>query len=114
MIVEMRVYRTMPGKMPALLERFERSALPLFDRHAIRPLGFWTVLIGQSNLDLVYLLEWESMADREMRWTAFFTDPDWVKIRTESERDGALVESVSNSFLAPTRFSYRSAAKVPN
>lgn len=105
MIYEMRVYRVLPGRMPAMLARFEKVTLALFERHGIRQAGFWTTLVGESNHDLTYMLAWESMAEREQRWNAFASDPEWIAKRTESERDGQIVESVRNSFLAPTAFS---------
>ena len=105
MIHELRVYRVLPGRMPAMLARFEHTTLALFAKHGIRQVGFWTTLVGPSNMDLTYLLAWESMGEREQKWTAFSTDPDWVAKRTESEKDGAIVEHFSNSFLAPTSFS---------
>lgn len=45
------------------------------------------------------------MAEREEKWTAFATDPEWVSKRIESEKDGAITMSISNSFLQPTAFS---------
>lgn len=105
MIYEMRVYRVLPGRMPAMLARFEKTTLALFDRHGIRQAGFFTTLVGESNHDLTYLLAWESLAERERKWNAFATDPEWIAKRTESERDGQIVESVRNSFLTPAAFS---------
>ena len=105
MIYEMRVYRVLPGRMPALLARFEKTTLGLFEKHGIRQAGFWTTLVGESNQDLTYLLAWDSLADRERKWTAFATDPDWIAARNESERDGQIVETIRNSLLAPTAFS---------
>jgi hypothetical protein len=105
MIYELRVYHCVPGRLPALLKRFETITLGLWEKHGIRQAGFWTVLVGESSQDLVYLVQWESMADREKKWTAFQNDPEWIAKRNETERDGAIVASVSNSFLAPTGFS---------
>lgn len=105
MIYELRVYRTNPGRMPALLARFQDHTLRLFARHGIRQAGFWTTVVGPSSNDLTYMLAWESMAERETRWGAFQRDPEWIAARAESEKDGAINANVSNSFLAPTAFS---------
>ena len=105
MIHELRVYHCVPGRLPDLLRRFETVTLELWERHGIRQAGFWTVLIGDSNQDLYYLLEWESLAEREQRWTAFATDPEWVARRAETERDGPIVASIENKILQPTAFS---------
>ena len=61
MIYEMRIYRCVPGRLPALLQRFEKVTLNLWKKHGIRQAGFWTTLIGDSNHELTYLLAWESL-----------------------------------------------------
>ena len=105
MIHELRVYRTLPGRMPALLKRFENVTLPLWEKHGIRQAGFWTTVIGDSNNELTYLLAWDSLAEREKRWTAFSTDPEWIAARAASEADGPIVANFSNQILQPTSFS---------
>src|SRR5713226_1629002 len=79
MIHELRVFHCVPGRMPALLERFENDTLPLFEKHGIKQLGFWTVAIGESNNDLFLILQWESLAERELKFGAFLRDPKWLQ-----------------------------------
>jgi NIPSNAP len=105
MIYELRIYRCIPGRLPALLKRFETITLDIWKRHGIRPAGFWTVLVGESNQDLYYLLAWDSLAERERVWTGFMSDPEWIAKRAETERDGQIVSSITNMFLQPTVFS---------
>jgi hypothetical protein len=105
MIYEMRVYRVVPNRMPALLKRFEGTTLALWQRHSIRQAGFWTTAVGESNQELTYMLAWDSMAEREQKWNAFQSDPEWIAKRAESEKDGAIVANIANSFLLPTSFS---------
>jgi NIPSNAP len=105
MIYELRIYHCCPGRLPALLKRFETNTLKLWERHGIRQAGFWTTVIGESNQDLYYLLQWESLAEREKKWTAFISDPEWQKERAETERDGPIVASLSSQILQPTAFS---------
>ena len=105
MIYELRVYRCVPGRLPALLKRFENVTLGIWERLGIRQAGFWTVLVGDGNHDLHYMLAWESLADREQRWGKFMADPEWNEKRAASEQDGAIVANITSAFLAPTRFS---------
>ena len=105
MIHELRIYHCVPGRLPALLKRFETITLKLWEKHGIRQAGFWTVAIGESNQDLYYLLEWESLAERERKWNAFAADPEWLEKRAETEKDGQIVANVSNQMLLPTAFS---------
>lgn len=105
MIYELRIYRTLPGRLPNLLARFQDHTLRIWARHGIRQAGFWTTLAGESANDLTYLLAWESLAEREEKWPKFATDPEWLKVRGESEADGPINANVANSFLMPTAFS---------
>lgn len=105
MIYESRVYTALPGRMPALLNRFEKVTLGFWDKHGIRQVGFFTTVVGPNSLDLTYLLVWESLAEREQRWNAFQADPDWIAARTASEADGQIVANIANAILTPTKFS---------
>ena len=105
MIYEMRVYRCLPGRLPVLLKRFENTTLKLWDKHGIRPAGFFTTLIGESNQELTYYLAWESLADRDKKWAAFQADPAWISARAETEKDGPIVANVAVQLLTPTAFS---------
>ena len=51
------------------------------------------------------MLVWDSMAERQERWNAFLADPEWIAISIETEKDGSLVQNISNELLAPTTFS---------
>src|SRR5271163_4128851 len=101
MIYELRIYRTLPGRLPNLLARFRDHTLRIWERHGIRQAGFWTTLVGESQSDLTYMLAWESLAEREQKWPAFQNDPEWHKARNESEKDGPINANVSNCLLTP-------------
>ena len=105
MIYELRIYRAVPGRLPALASRFQNRTLRIWEKHGIRQAGFWTTLVGESNQQLTYMLAWESLAEREKRWAAFLADPEWLATVTETEKEGQLVENISNQLLAPTAFS---------
>ena len=105
MIYELRVYRTLPGRLPALLDRFDKITLKLWEKHGIRQAGFFTTLIGASNNELTYMLAWESLAEREKKWNAFQSDPDWISARASSEADGQIIGNIVSQLLVPTAFS---------
>jgi hypothetical protein len=104
-IHELRIYRCAPGRLPALNKRFETKTLKMWEKHGIRPVGFWTVAIGATNHDLYYLLEWASLAEREQKWNAFMADPEWIAARAESEKDGPILAHTTNYILQPTSYS---------
>jgi hypothetical protein len=104
-IHELRIYHCVPGRLPKLLERFEKATLSIWQRFGIRQAGFWTVVIGPTNHALYYLIAWDSLADREKKWAAFMADPEWQAKRAESERDGPIIARVESMILQPTAFS---------
>ena len=89
MIYELRTYETIPGRLPALNERFANHTVGFFERHGIHVVGFWTEEVGTSN-QLVYMLGFDSLADR---------------VRSESEVDGPINARVHNRILRPTNYS---------
>jgi|SRR4051812_44151054 len=105
MIYESRVYHCIPGRLPALLKRFETVTLKLWEKHGIKQAGFFTTLIGESNQELTYFLAWESLADREKKWTAFQNDSEWIAARAKSEADGQIISNIVSQLLVPTSFS---------
>ncbi len=105
MIYEQRTYTTIPGRMPNLLARFRNHTLRIWDRHGIRTVGFWTTLVGPDNNELTYMLVWDSLAEREVKYAAFMADPEWLKVKAETEADGPINAKIANAFLIPTDFS---------
>ena len=104
MLNELRIYETMPGKLPALNDRFANHTTGFFRKHGIGMLGFWTDEIGDSN-KLTYILNFDSMADREQKWNAFQADRAWQEVRAETEQDGPFVARVLNTFMSLTSYS---------
>ena len=105
MIYEHRIYYTIPGKLQNLISRFEDHTLKIWERFQIKPVGFWTTLIGDDNNTLYYILVWESLADRDEKWTNFMKDPEWLAVRKKTENDGPLFSRISSQLLVPTKFS---------
>ena len=104
MLYELRRYITVPGKLPAINDRFAKHTIGFFKKYDIDILGFWTDEIGMSN-QLTYILTFDSMADREKKWTSFQADPGWHQVRAETEAAGTIVDHVLNTFMRLTPYS---------
>lgn len=108
MFYELRTYTCIPGKVPVVLNRFETATLGLFEKHGIRRITpLLTVGVGEDNLQIRYILEWDSHEQRDKAWAAFRADPDWQKAVADSERDGPVVGKISNELLQPAPFSVK-------
>jgi hypothetical protein len=99
-VFEMRTYYASPGKFEALQKRFREHTLKLFEKHGITNIGYWTPIEGQKGHGevLVYILAYPDAASKKKTWDAFGADPEWKKVKSESEADkiplAAKVESV--------------------
>jgi len=104
LIYEQRIYKTVPGKLPAINARFANHTIGFFEEFEIGIVGFWNDEIGASN-QLTYILSFDSMADREQKWAAFGAHKPWQEVRAETEKDGPIVAQVINSFMSLTPYS---------
>ena len=105
-VFELRTYYAAPGKMKALHARFRDHTNKLFAKHGMTIIGFWSPTDSkQAEEKLIYILAFPSKEDADKSWKAFRDDPDWKKVREESEKDGKLVEKVESVYLNPTDYS---------
>ena len=105
-VFELRVYHTHEGKLELLLKRFRERETRIFERLGMRGVGYWTPtdepLKGRT---LIYLLAHRSREAATASWERFKVDPEWVKLKAESEAGGEFVEKHESTFMALTDFS---------
>jgi NIPSNAP len=105
-VYELRVYHTNEGKLEPLLKRFRERETKIFERLGMHGVGYWTPddepLKGRT---LVYMLKHKSRAAATESWAKFSKDPEWVKLKAESEADGAFVAKHDITFMTLTDFS---------
>jgi len=106
-VFELRTYTTVSGRLPNLLARFQNHTVKLFEKHGMTNIGYWTPVEGQSGAGntLVYMLAHDSVEAQKKSFDAFRADPEWIKARTESEKDGKIVDKVVSVTLQATAFS---------
>jgi len=100
---EMRTYHANPGKLDALNKRFREHTNRLFVKHGMDLVGYWEPVDQKDTL--IYILGYPNKEARDTSWKAFQSDPDWVKAKAESEKDGVLVNKVDQVFMTPTDYS---------
>jgi NIPSNAP protein len=106
-VFEMRTYTTNEGKLPTLHTRFRDHTMKFFTKYNMTNIGYWTPQEGPlAQNTLIYIIAHESREAAKANWAKFQADPDWVKVRTESEVNGKiLVKSPDSVFLVPTDYS---------
>jgi len=102
-IFELRTYTTPDGKLPNLHARFRDHTMKLFAKHGMTNVVYLTPK-DQPNT-LVYLLSHPSQAARDAAFDAFRKDPEWLKVKAETEANGPIVEKVESVMMVPTDYS---------
>ena len=105
-VFELRTYTTPPGKLEALKSRFRDHTIEIFKKHGMTSVGYWVPQDAPTKDNtLVYILAHPSREAAAKNWAEFRTDPEWVKAKGESEKDGPLTTKVESVFMDPTDFS---------
>jgi hypothetical protein len=102
-VFERRVYIANPGKMEALHARFRDHTNQIFKKHGIEVIGYWTPEDAADTL--IYLCVFPSVEAKEKAWAEFKVDPEWLKVKAESEKDGVLVKEIKSTILRATDYS---------
>ena len=108
-VFEMRTYYTAPGKLEDLQARFRNHTTKLFEKHGMTNIGYWVPVdekTGEpSGNTLIYIVAFPSLEARQKSWDGFRNDPVWTTVRTESEKNGKIVEKIDSVFLKATDYS---------
>jgi len=103
-IFELDIYHAVPGKAPALAERF-RSASKLQTEHGLNVVGYWIPQDSPAFANsFVYLVAHDSQEDAEKNWHAFHTDPAFQEY-VKSEQSEKLIQGVDRTYMLPTDYS---------
>jgi hypothetical protein len=105
-VFELRTYTANDGKLEALHARFRNHTTELFKKHGMTNIGYWSPKDAPlSQNTLVYVLAYPSREAASKSWDNFRNDPEWKKVKQESEANGDLVKKVDSVYMDPTDYS---------
>jgi hypothetical protein len=105
-VFELRVYHTLPGRLPALEARFRDHTIAIFNRHHMTSVGYWVPQDSpQKDNTLIYVLAHDSRESAKKNWAEFGADPEWREVSKASEADGKIVEKVDSTYMNPADYS---------
>lgn len=105
-VYELRIYHVNEGKMDALIARFGDHTDAIFKRHNMKSIGYWRPEDAPFSQNLfVYILEHPSREEAQKNWAAFQADPEWKKVKMDTETQGPLANHIDSYFMDPTTFS---------
>jgi hypothetical protein len=104
-VFELRIYHTVPGKLPALESRFRDIYSKLLAKHDLQVVGYW-VPEGAADWDntFVYLVAHSSPEEAKKNWDAMLADPE-TQEAIKSEQASKLVEKIDRTYMRSTDFS---------
>jgi hypothetical protein len=92
---ELRVYYCKPGRLDALIQRFQNHTTKIFEKHGMENIGYWVPVTNDQNA-LYYILAFPSKEAREKSWKDFGADPKWKEVQTKSEESGPIIDSIAS------------------
>jgi hypothetical protein len=104
-VFELRVYHTVPGKLPALESRFRDTTSKLLAKHDLKVVGYWVPEDAPAwDNTFVDITAYPSREEANKSWDAMMADPEFQKVM-KSEQANKLVEKVDSTYMRPTDFS---------
>jgi len=106
-VFELRTYYAAPGKMADLHARFRDHTCKLLEKHGMTLIGFWVPTDAKEAEEvLIYIVAHPSEEAAKKAWDSFRQDPDWIKARDNSEKNGKLLAKPPEAkFFKPTDYS---------
>jgi hypothetical protein len=105
-VFEVRTYTTHDGRLDALHARFRNHTMRLFEKHGMTNVAYWTPEDpALASRTLVYVLAHQSREAAKRSWDAFRNDPEWQKVKADSEADGPIIVRLESVFGEATDYS---------
>jgi len=105
-VFELRTYTAPEGKLGDLQKRFRDHTRRIFDKHAMKSIGYWIPQDAPlSQNTLIYILQHPNRDAAKKNWAEFQADPEWQKVSTESQVNGRIVAKVDSVFMTATDYS---------
>jgi len=94
-VFELRVYHTVPGKVPAL-ESIFRDVSKLIAKHDLNVVGYWVPVDDPAWANtFIYLVAHPSQEEAKKNWDALHGDPAFPQYRKQA---APLIEKVDESY----------------
>ena len=105
-VFELRTYTTNEGKLDALQARFRNHTIKLFEKHGMTSIGYWVPEdLPLAQHTLIYIIAHPSREAAKKNWEEFRSDPEWQKVKAESEASGSIVSKVDSVYMRATDYS---------
>lgn len=88
------------------VEMFHSGEFDVFQRAGFWQVFFGDVLIGPRLPKLTYMIGFPSLSERDAKWDAFRSDPQWKKLTSDPRFNyESIVSNVTNPIISPAAYS---------
>ena len=104
-VFELRLYHTVPGKLPALESRFRDTTSKLLAKHDLKVVGYWVPEDAPAwDNTFIFMVAHRSREEAKKNWDAFRADPEFQEV-LKAEQANKTVEKIDETYMRPTDFS---------
>jgi len=104
-VFELRVYHTLPGRVPALESRFRDTISKLLAKHDLKVVGYWVPEDAPAwENTFIFMVAHASREEAKKNWDAFRADPEFQEV-LKTEQADKTVEKIDSTYMRPTDFS---------
>lgn len=105
-LFELRMYNCRPGDLAALSDRFRNHTATLLAQAGMENIACWrSTPAGSSEHALVCMVAHANEKAARKSWKKFDHNPEWIRVRDASEKNGPLTERITSVLLRPLPFS---------
>ena len=83
---------------------FNKEEIAVFVACGVNPLSFGQIMSGKDMPGLIYVTQFNDMADRDASWDKFNVHPEWQRMRAAPEWANATIQN-NRVFLTPLPYS---------
>jgi len=88
------------------IEMFHNGEFEIFKRAGFSQIFYGDTLVGSRMPNLTYMIGFDALTERDAKWKAFFSDPEWKKLSSSSKfAFESIVSNVNNYILTSASYS---------
>src|SRR5580700_5035903 len=93
-VFELRLYHTLPGKVPTLESRFRDTTSKLLAKHDLKVVGYWVPEdVPPWDNTFIFMLAHSSREEAKKNWDAMWADPEFQEV-LKTEQTSKTVEKI--------------------
>lgn len=101
-VFELRVYHTVPGKVPELESQFRDTTSKLLAKHDLKVVGYWVPEDDPAwDNTFIFMVAHSSREEAKKNWAAMMADPEFQELIQANK----LVEKIDRTYMRRADFS---------